>query len=103
VSWKNRQRGKRAEKAIAERLGGKRVGVLGDEDVQHPLFSIEVKSRQRFAGEAFMQQAIRNCQGGKIPIVVVHISGRYHGNNLVMMRLKDFEDCLGRITKQNFD
>jgi len=32
---KNRQRGKRTEKAIAKRIGGKRIGILGKSDVEH--------------------------------------------------------------------
>lgn len=94
----NRQRGKNTERAIAKRVKGKRIGILGQEDVQHPLFSIEVKSRVRFAGEPFMQQAARNCPEGKTPLVIVHINGRHHDNDLVTMRLKDFEDYLGSLS-----
>jgi hypothetical protein len=96
----NRQRGKNTERAIAKRLGGKRVGILGYEDVQHPLFSIEVKSRVRFSGEGFMEQAIRNCPEGKTALVIVHIAGKHHSNDFVMMRLRDFEDYLGTINQK---
>lgn len=50
----NRRRGKNTERALARRLGGRRTGVLGGEDINHPLLSIEAKSRQRFIGERFM-------------------------------------------------
>lgn len=99
MAVKNRQRGKRAERAIAKRLRGKRVGVLGREDIEHPLWSIEVKSRVRFAGEKFLRQAERNCPAGKTAIVVVHILHQPHSNDIVMMRLKDFEDYFGKIFK----
>jgi hypothetical protein len=94
---KNRQRGKRTEKIVAKRLGGKRVGILGKEDVSHPIFSIECKSVSRFVGEKWFMQAIRNCEQGKIPAVVVHLVGQHYKNDYVIIRMKDFEDLLGRI------
>jgi len=60
----NRQRGKATERAVAKRIGGKRVGILGAEDVSHPLFSIEVKSRKAFVAGDWMAQAVRNCPEG---------------------------------------
>jgi hypothetical protein len=93
---RNRNRGKDAEKALAKRLKGSRVGVMGKEDISHPLLSIEVKSRARFVGEGFMAQAKRHS-GGKIPAVIVHVTGRPHGQDLVMLELKDFEDLFGKV------
>jgi precorrin-3B methylase len=94
---KNRQRGKRTERAIAKRLKAKRVGILSKSDVEHPLFSCEVKSRLKFVGEKWFMQAVRNCEKGKIPAVIVHITGKAHKNDYVILKLKDFEDLLGRI------
>jgi len=94
---KNRQRGKRTERAIAKRLGGKRVGILGKSDVEHELFSFEVKSRLKFVGEKWFIQAVRNCEEGKIPAVIVHVTGQHHKNDYVIIKLKDFEDFLGGI------
>ena len=91
---RNRQRGKEVERAIARRLNGRRVGLMGGEDVAHDRFSVEVKSRQKFAGEAFMAQAKRNAPEGKIPVAVVHVHGKAHDNDLVMVRLQDFERLL---------
>ena len=51
---RNRQRGKECERVIAKMLGGKRVGILGNEDVSHPEYSIEVKSRQEFVARKWM-------------------------------------------------
>lgn len=94
---KNRQRGKRTEKAIAKRIGGKRIGILGKSDVEHACFSFEVKSRKKFVAEKWMLQAERNCEEGKTPAVIVHILRLQHKNDLVIIRLKDFEDFLGKI------
>ena len=58
----NRQRGKNTERSLARRIKAKRVGVLGKEDLDHPLFSVEVKHRKRVVIEQWMQQAERNCQ-----------------------------------------
>ncbi len=96
---KNRQRGKRTERAIAKRLKAKRVGILGKSDVEHKLFSLEVKSRLRFVGEKWFLQAVKNCEKGKIPAVIVHVTGQHHKNDYVILKLKDFEDLLGRTKK----
>ena len=93
----NRQRGKRAERMVASAFGGKRVGVLGNEDVNHPLFSIEVKARAKFAALKWMQQCERNATTPKIPLLVVHLHNTRHSDNLCVMRQKDLEDLLGRI------
>lgn len=92
---KNRDRGKRTEKAIAKRLNGTRRGVLGGHDVTAGPWAVEVKSRLRFAGTSFMDQAVRNTPDGKTPLVVVHIAGGRHDDDLVMMRLKDWQDWYG--------
>lgn len=94
----NRRRGKATERALAKRLRGRRTGVLGGEDISHPLLSIEVKSRAKFIGERFMTQAKRHS-GGKIPAVIVHITGRPHGQDLVMLELRDFEDLFGKVRR----
>lgn len=93
----NRQRGKSYERYIANRLGGRRMGVMGKEDVDHPLFSIECKSFARFAGEKVMAQAERNAYKDKTPLSIVHIRGNSHDKDIVMMRLSDFEDYLGKL------
>lgn len=93
----NRDRGKRAERAVAQRIGGKRIGTLSGEDIQHPVFSGEVKSRKAFAAAPWMDQAVRNCPKGKTPLVVVHVHGSRHDKDLVMFRMQDFEDLLGRL------
>jgi hypothetical protein len=87
----NRDRGKRAEREVAKRVGGKRIGLMGGEDIFHPIYSIECKSRNAFVGEGFLAQAERNCPKGKTPIAIVHITHKPHGKDIVLMRLSDFE------------
>jgi hypothetical protein len=93
----NRDRGKRSEKAVATRLKGRRLGTLGAQDVETSLFSVEVKSRQRFVGEAFLSQARSHCPLGKIPLAVVHLHGQRHNDDIVLLRLRDFQDLHGTI------
>ncbi|MDM7320241.1 MAG: hypothetical protein P3W91_000765 [Fervidobacterium sp.] len=85
----NRQRGKRAERRVAELVGGRRVGVLGGEDIMHDAFSIEVKSRKKFVAQRWMEQAEKNAQG-KMAVVVVHIHKEKYEDAFVIVRLKDF-------------
>lgn len=92
----NRRRGKDAERALAKRMKSRRTGVLGGEDISHPLLSIEVKSRVRFVGEKFMAQAKRHCSG-KIPAVIIHVLNKSHDHDLVMLELRDFEDLFGKV------
>lgn len=88
----NRDRGKAAERAVALRLGGKRIGTLSGEDVHFDgPFSAEVKSRAAFVACAWMDQAVRNAPAGKTPLVVVHVRGKRHDKDLVILRLADWE------------
>jgi hypothetical protein len=87
----NRKRGKTTERQLAKRLGGRRVGLMGKDDIVCDPFSIEVKDRQKFAGEVFMQQSERNAAPYQTPIVIVHITGQPHDKDIVLMRLKEFE------------
>ena len=92
---RNRQRGKDSERQIAKLLGGKRVGILGDEDVMHPVYSIEVKSRKKFSGRKWMEQCKKNNKDNKIPIVVIHEANKPHSTDLVLIGIKDF--CEGGV------
>jgi hypothetical protein len=91
----NRKRGKRTERAIAKHLNGKRLGILGNHDVEAGPWAVEVKDRKRFSGSKFMEQAVRNAPAGKTPLVVVHETGSRHSNDLVMMRMSDWLDWFG--------
>ena len=93
----NRDRGKRTERDLAKRLGGKRVGILGSEDISHDWASFEVKNRVKSTVHGFMEQCTRNCPQGKVPIVIVHKHGERHGNDLVCMKLVDWEAWQGEL------
>ncbi len=90
---KNRNRGKANEKALAKILKGKRVGTMGGEDIYKDNFSFEAKSRDKFVAEKWMKQCEENCEG-RIPIVVVHLTGQKHDNDLVIIRLKYAKDFI---------
>lgn len=91
----NRNRGKAAERAVAKALGGKRVGTMGGEDVHlDGPWSAEVKSRKAFVALAWMKQAARNAPEGKTPLVVVHVHGGRHDEDLVIVRLKDWKEAV---------
>ena len=92
----NRNRGKAAERAVASALGGIRIGTMGAEDVHvDGPFSAEVKSRGAFVACDWMDQAIRNAPTGKTPLVVVHVRGKRHDKDLVIIRLSDWVDWHG--------
>jgi hypothetical protein len=88
----NRERGKAAERAVAKALDGKRVGTMGGEDVHlDGPWSCEVKSRRAFVASSWMDQASRNAPAGKTPMVVVHVHGKRHNEDLVVLRLEDWK------------
>lgn len=97
----NRKRGKRNEHALAKRLNGKRVGILGKEDITCGVFSIEAKSYVRFAGAKVMEQAERNAPEGKTPLAIIHVKGQRRDNDLVMIRLKNWEEWYGKLEVGN--
>jgi hypothetical protein len=88
----NKRAGRLYQTYIAQKLGGKSVGTIEGQDVEHPLYSIECKKRKAFIGQKFMEQCVRNCPRGKIPLVIVHVTNQRHEDDFVMMRLADFEE-----------
>jgi len=95
----SRRRGKDNERALAKRLKGNRVGLLGMEDISHPLFSIEVKTRKglpKFLVKCYAQ-AKANCPKNKTPLVILHQLNSRREKDLVIMSLGDFEDFLGKV------
>ncbi len=95
MSIKGRNRGKALERAIARRLDGERVGCTGlaTPDVVCDCFSVECKSRQSLPSwlTAAMRQAAHNAPEGKIPLVILHQTGKRHDDDVVVIRLQDFE------------
>lgn len=103
MASKNKARGKRFEKKIAERLGGRRIGLLGQEDVLHPIYSIECKSREKlpkwFAN--FWKQTEDSCPDDKVPLLVIHLHNQRHDDDWVVMKLSDFESlCTTKPTSE---
>lgn len=93
---RNRQRGKDYERFIAKFFKGKRIGVLGGEDVEHKELSIECKTVAKFRGVAFMEQAETHCPTDKIPVVAVRVSGSSHSKDMIIIKLDDFIHLIER-------
>ena len=100
MARKNRQRGKRNEKVLANLMGAERVGIFGGEDGRDEMFSIEMKSRKMFVGQKWMDQAVTNCPEGKIPLVALHVMGQRRMSDLVMVRLSDWIDLHGKMNRE---
>ena len=95
---------KRHELVLAKRLGGVRAGPTGKTgpDVLHPMFSIEAKERKRPLPKEIrdaMAQSVAAARPGQLPIVVWHVLGQRHDEDMVMMRLRDFEQWGGQVTQ----
>ncbi len=92
-AWKDHER------QIAARLGGKRAGPTGrtGSDVLHDWLAIECKERKSLPAwmKAAMKQSVDAATDGLLPIVVWHVLGQRHDQDVVMMRLKDFEEWFG--------
>lgn len=88
------------EKRIGARLGGERVGILGGEDVRHPVLSIECtqvdKGRFPVMVKNKYLQAIKHCPKGKKPIVIMKEKRRMDENSLVIISLTNFEKIFFR-------
>lgn len=97
TAWKN------CERQLAARLGGQRLSnhALGQRvpDVETDAWSVEVKSRKRLPSWllAAVDQARTNATPGKLALVVLHQLGRRHDNDLVVLRLRDFQEWFGEV------
>ena len=90
---KNRQRGKDTERSLAKLLNAQRIGIMGKEDLSHPVFSYEVKSRKSFVALKWLEQSERNAlKNNKTPVLVVHVNGKNHQKDLVILSLKSWRD-----------
>jgi hypothetical protein len=90
---------KAVERAVARRLGGRRVPVTGRggaPDVEHERFAVEVKHRKELPAwlKEAMAQAEAAARDGKVPVVVLHERGQRHADDLVVLRLGDLEELL---------
>ena len=95
---------KATERAIAKRLGGRRQPSTGrrSADIVHPWLAIEVKHRQELPEwlKEAMQQAVAVASSDQLAIAILHERYRRHSDDLVVMRLKDFEDWFGNNCEQ---
>jgi hypothetical protein len=94
MSWKQ------TERAIAKRLNGKRIGATGKAtaDVVSDWLSIEVKHRKRLP--EWLKTALDQARAGageRLPVVVLHEAGQRHADDLVVLRLADFQDWFGEV------
>lgn len=92
---------KQAERRIAQILGGQRVPVSGRPrgdapDIEHPILSIEVKSRKSIPAwiENALEQAEAASRDGKTPAVVLHQDGKKYRDALVVCRLSEFANLV---------
>ncbi len=87
---------KRHERVTAGRLGAKRSGPTGTEhgDVTASWLVAECKERKALPRwiERALCQAASAASARQLPVAVLHQLGRHHDNDLVVMRLRDFQD-----------
>jgi hypothetical protein len=65
--------------------------------VQHPWLSIECKHRKAiplWIADG-MAQAVASARDGQLPVVIVHEGGQRHGNDIVMVKLRDWTEWFG--------
>lgn len=87
---KNRRRGKRVERMLARKLNFMRVGTMGKEDLIGKGFKVEVKSRESFRVEKWLNQVEVHCKEDQIPLLIVHTTSQKYHEDIVCLRLKDF-------------
>lgn len=97
---------KACERKIAEILGGVRVPITGRQrgttpDVEHPVLSIEVKSRKTLPAWLLdaMEQAQAASENGRLPVAVLHQDRQQYADSLCVLRLEDLSLLLKNITK----
>jgi len=106
----NKYAGRGYQSKMARRLGGKSVGTIEGQDIEHPVFSFECKKMAELPGilcrkaksrdekkkgqlkdAGHWTQCLKNCPEGKIPLLLMHQTGMRHEDDLVVLRLEDFE------------
>ena len=92
---------KRFERVCAKRLGGVRAGPTGRNgpDVLHDHLAIQCKERKSLPGWLIdaMSQAVRDAKDGQLPLAILHVAGGRHDDDLVVVRLADWEAWYGAI------
>ena len=92
---------KKVERALAKRLNGRRQGAVGRRgpDVLSGWLSVEVKHRKRLPEwlKTALDQAKSGASEQQLAIAVLHEAGQRHADDLVLMRLGDFELWFGSV------
>jgi len=97
TTWKS------AERAVAQRLGGRRLGPGVDRaDVRagpNDWLTVEVKTRRLLPGwlVAGIGQARRYATEKQLPMLVLHQTGQPYRAAIVCMTLADFQAWFGQI------
>jgi len=93
----NRDRGKSYERWLAQDLGGRRIGLLGSEDVLTNTFAIEAKEREKLPAflKKTMAQAKANCPDDRLALVCLHELHTNHEHDLVVMEYSVFKVLAG--------
>lgn len=98
--WKN------VERRIADILGGQRVPVTGRQrgsapDIEHNVYSIEVKHRKTLPEwlHDAMAQANASRRGMQLPIVILHEENQPYAKSYVVVELGEFKNWYGEITE----
>jgi len=98
---------KQVERAIAVRLNGRRQGAVGRRgpDVLSDWLAVEVKHRRRLPQWLKTALTQARCGAGErlLAIVVLHEAGQRHADDLVVLRLGDFQDWFGEVTGDKED
>ena len=94
MTWKH------VERAVAKRLGGQRVpvsGRAGQPDIAHSWLAIEVKHRRKLPQwlTKALEQAERAARPDQLPVAIIHRHGERHSEDLVVLRLRAFEEWFG--------
>lgn len=91
---------KQTERAIAKRLGGRRTGPTGRSgpDILTDWLAVEVKYRRKLP--QWLTDAVEQAQTGtddRLAVVILHQAGSRHADDLIVLRLADFEEWFGQI------
>lgn len=96
---------KHTERRVAQIIGGQRTSKTGlgsqTPDVESGSYSVEVKHRANVPAwlSGALEQSQRNATPGKLPLVVIHEAGARHDDDMVLLRLSDFVEWFGEVTR----
>jgi hypothetical protein len=88
------------ERRLARRLKGKRTalsGAAGGSDIETPWCAVELKVRRalpRWLTSA-VERAVREATDQRLPLVILHVWGQRHDDDIVITKLKHFEEWYG--------